>query len=139
MITVECLGQHRKIYLQITLVQLCGIALELDFVILIVPIVPLVLGLALQLSIQIGHIAELYAAYNFRAGGEQHADVKPLGHALVNARCAFRAAGLGLRAVGNVADLADVRQKRADGIAVVRIARLLAQRMRLPIWNGSRP
>lgn len=34
-------------------------------------------------------------------------------------------AGLGLRAVGDVAHLADIRQKRSGWLAVVRIARLL--------------
>ena len=79
----------------------------------------------LQLSVEVGHVAEFYAADDLGAGGEQHTDVKPLGHALVNARRALRAAGLGLRAVGDIAHLADIRQKRADGITVVWIARLL--------------
>ena len=102
-----------------------NVTLELDFGILIVPVIPLVLGLALQLSVEVGHIAEFYAADDLGAGGEQHTDVKPFGHALVNARRALRAAGLGLRAVGDVAHLADVRQECADGIAVIRVARLL--------------
>ena len=78
-ITAKLCLASTQIYSQIALVQLCGIALELDFVILIVPVVPLVLGLALQLSIQIGHIAEFYAADDLAAGGEQHTDVKTFG------------------------------------------------------------